>query len=1518
MSIKEKITRFLYRTRRTIAVTALIILLLLGLAQVALDNYIPRLIRQEYLPLLAKEKDIQVNVGEIQLGRINSIVLKDIDIQHLKYSETRGRIHKASCSYNLWELLTKRKVIISNISIESPDLESASPEQLGTVLQELTARKGPPPETQDEGKVWLILQQYLVSNGRFEFNINNEKAILSNMDLIMFDRRDENRFELRLRSGSFEWAGINDKITSVKGLVELTRAMTSLKSIQLETTAGTLNFSADLPSPKGGTQSVENGEFHIRRGALNRLTWYMREFRDARFTGTADLDGTFSGPIDALKLDMVTTATGGSIFGNVFERVEMDSVWNPKFMKFNRLSFYHPEMELEMTGQIGPMGKLDLDVQTRGLNFSGIFDEGEILPLGGFVSGQGHFSGSFDSMNFKGNFDSLDPYYASWTSDRMTGWMDMEEINTPRASGVFRAGFNGLAWKGYRVDEADMELYFRAPVVDIGCLHIERGVNIVDTAGTVLFMDGNSRYILPEAVATLFKREFRNRDPIVFTLTPTGVVIEPRSLNTDDIKITYSGKWDRDDSDFRLEGKNLPLSWLGRWVAFSMNMRGRADIQFASKASLDNPKVDLNWQIGPGNVESLKWESVTGSASLRNGTVSLKNLLIDPGQGELNISGTMESGIQLDRLSGWLDSEHALNLKAAGSRINISALAYMFPGKREPGGLADFEASLGGTLGSPQIAFNTKIEKPAIDIVYGETLTLKFFYRNNRLDIQEFTVNQGNLNARANGFLPYSIDLLARKRGIIKDQSCQIYFDMTGGNLGFFESYLQPYAQFEGNFKVGLQVSGTPGNPAIEGAAEVKDGSVFIPSKYMELKEINGKFTFDKYLCQFNDVGFSFNRGNFNITGSVERRVRSGEKQAIYYARLSEWNWTVGKTHTNGEGSSGKIVLKSDKPSLIYWDGSLTRFDNVSLLLNESPISIQGKIVSGDTMMNASDLDLKINMENVDLDAVQALLDNKYPCSGKFNVNMSVKGSSNSPEVALNVKADNLEYGGFQIDNLDSKMRYFNEILYVYHVEAKSGNNLSTIEGSLPLRWSNFSMPILKYDSPMSLALKLKDIPLGFMQNRIPGVEEMQGNLTIDLNIAGTPRAPKLEGTTDIEDGSFKYKPLGTVIERLNTNLRISDNTISIGRFRADSDRGQVMLGGSLSVQGSRFLDINLLVDCKDMNIIDLPGKRINGDINLKIRGSSDLPAVSGTVRIKEGDITLGKSGGTATPGVQKPIFIENFQDGSIDIEIDASEGRIFVKSETIDNAELKGTIRLKNEFSSLVYSGEMETIRGDYYLRYDASAVPAPQLQNFQNLNFVNRRLEIEKGLFTFNETKTFNPELDIEAKTIVTYDATDYEITVRITGELDELEIEFSSDPPQEETNILSLLVLGRPFNVFQDDPSVLSDVIAAATASVFVQAALQQVLVGRQGVIDIVTVEPVGDELGSFEDLRFMISKYFNLGKKRIKNLRVNVSQRFGATPETQVNVEYRVNKNLSFSSEADREGDIQVEMKVKYRY
>jgi translocation and assembly module TamB len=202
---------------------------------------------------------------------------------------------------------------------------------------------------------------------------------------------------------------------------------------------------------------------------------------------------------------------------------------------------------------------------------------------------------------------------------------------------------------------------------------------------------------------------------------------------------------------------------------------------------------------------------------------------------------------------------------------------------------------------------------------------------------------------------------------------------------------------------------------------------------------------------------------------------------------------------------------------------------------------------------------------------------------------------------------------------------------------------------------------------------------------------------------------------------------------------------------------------------------------------------------------------------------------------------------------------------------ELSGELRVTKELNgSFALSGTIDTVRG--YASY------------------YGKKFEIEEGHVIFTGSEEINPHLDIT----VTHTVADYAISIHLEGTVNEPVISFSSTPELPQTDIISLLVIGKTTDrLTSSEQGALTNQLQQIAGGV-IAARLEQAIGERLGT-DVIEITP-GETLGTGA---------ISAGRYITQKLFVSIGHQFGEEAGPKISLEYSITPRLKLevsSSEA----------------
>jgi autotransporter translocation and assembly factor TamB len=335
----------------------------------------------------------------------------------------------------------------------------------------------------------------------------------------------------------------------------------------------------------------------------------------------------------------------------------------------------------------------------------------------------------------------------------------------------------------------------------------------------------------------------------------------------------------------------------------------------------------------------------------------------------------------------------------------------------------------------------------------------------------------------------------------------------------------------------------------------------------------------------------------------------------------------------------------------------------------------------------------------------------------------------------------------------------------------------------------------LPEDTPLQFAIKWPDNNLEFIRKIVPDVKVVEGTTSVDVAINGTIKRPDLSGEIRARLSRFQAKT--------DTIPPIADfvATITFRRDHVQFDQLKGLAGGGLfGVNGAIDLTdgtnpkFNIGVTGNQVLLTRSDGIVVRANINLAIQGPLSSGEVSGTVGITDSrffkDIDILPLNLPGRPPPQPPtaalpkIAVDTppFRDWKFNISIRTDDAFL------IQSNLARGRVTISLQAGG---TGAAPTVTGFVQVDHLVASLP------FSRMEITDGRIDFVQG------GNILDPGLSILGRSTVG----DYDVRMRIFGNVLNPTVLLDSSPPLAQGDILVLLATGATTSQFQQDPSLLA---------------------------------------------------------------------------------------------------------------
>ncbi|HXA56096.1 MAG TPA: translocation/assembly module TamB domain-containing protein [Candidatus Acidoferrum sp.] len=408
----------------------------------------------------------------------------------------------------------------------------------------------------------------------------------------------------------------------------------------------------------------------------------------------------------------------------------------------------------------------------------------------------------------------------------------------------------------------------------------------------------------------------------------------------------------------------------------------------------------------------------------------------------------------------------------------------------------------------------------------------------------------------------------------------------------------------------------------------------------------------------------------------------------------------------------------------------------------------------------------KFNLVGFDLDSliVAGLHLDKLTGHSSVDGTIAVKGSLRHPET-IEADADlskiSFQYELVQLTNDgEIKLSYTTNEVRVEQAHLHGTDTDLQIGGTA------------HFNGERPLALTLAGAAnLRLLAGLIPDLET-QGQATINVTVAGTMASPRITGHARVQDASATYADFPVGLSKVNGDFVFDQSRLTFDGLTAEAGGGQLRLGGSLTYgQGPMRFDVN--ASTTTVRIRYPAGMSWLAGGTLRLSGTTDSSLLTGSVNVQrvllaEGVDVASFFAAASETSVAPPSSSPFLRNLSFDVAAQTTPGsRIEWSGAQID---MDGDVRLRGNWDRPVILGDVHLLGGEMAFRGN----------NFQ----------LMRGDINFANPFRLDPVLNIEASTTISQ----YQVTIDFTGPASRLQLNYRSDPPLPDSEIVALLALGN----------------------------------------------------------------------------------------------------------------------------
>jgi hypothetical protein len=1431
--------------RRSLQVVAFLCTLVVGAAAMAIIVTQTTWFKEWLRGFIVRQAADYVN-GSLSIGRLDGnlffgVALEDVDVT--QNGKMVVGIKDLTLDYNVFTVIGG-DVVLDDIRLNQPVIHVVKTEE-GWNIANLIKARTPDPE-EPKSRRTLEIGEIGVSDGSltFEGDVVGTTGIdvpsrIDRLDASVGVKSNEDELTVDVAHVSLRAEEPKFGVNALSGVVRRTTNQVTLDNVSLRTEESSLRVNGTIDNIEGGAPAV-NLQASSDKLAVNEIAKLVPALRGYELQPAFEIAA--KGPADRMAVDLnVREANLGNATGKL--TVDADGTdrriagtVSMEHLNVGALTPRKPEDGVRRGGPSGPPETLKSDI-TGEAKFD-LALPSDRLPLSGtYQVNAGHVSiAGYEARNVVAN-------------GRIDG--DTIRVNANAAAYGGRATAVGtvktgqplevdLTGRAANVDLRNLPAQLNAPGVpsDLQLSYTLKGRGSV-FSGDVAFQDSTlagariaggttaSFSVGQGAPRYAAKGEVSNLD-----LQQVGRGFNITALAADRYKSLVNATFDVKGSG---GGARYPLAIDATGTVVDSEMFGATF-----------PRLDFTTNLGGGDIKAT---TIGQFANLDPAVIT----------GNERVKGN---------LNGAVDVQTTIRDYAAGVTVDsIDVAGRVNLGNSEVGGLAINTAAIDGTYANRAGELRqVSIVGPDVNVTGQGALALNDSGASN-LTLHAETPSLEEIGKIVGQPLKGAAIVDATLTGNARELQAQ--GTLKGSNIGHGENEALSLAT---DFTVKIPEL-TPAQAAIQAKSMV----TFLEVGGQKITELTADTTYSQSMLEFN------------ATAQEGMRELTAGGAATFHPDHQE-------VHLNN------LALKAEQ---IQWQtvpGTETtvRYGNNRIEIDNLRLTSGDQRIEADGVIGSATETLKVQAVNVDVAQLDQLALGQQRLAGRLNANASVSGETSAPRVEGDFALTQGAFRTFKFDSLTGMLDYAGRGMNVDVRLTQTPQAWLTAKGYAPLTLFRPTPPeVAGHSTPppgeaIDLEVASSQIDLGVIQGFTSYVTNVTGALQANIKVTGSGYDPHFDGGIDIKGGAFAIPDLGTAYSGLTTRIDLDAEGLTITQFKILDDRGFPMtVGGKLAMHERSVGAVDVSINSENFEVIDNELADMKLDKQIRITGELRKPRVEGFLEVENGfvdvarvlEVTTSDAYATAAveinpampapagpaPTIESPSMFDAL---SMELGIGIPSNLVLRGTDLrpanapLDvgdmNVTVGGALQLKKEPGGRVQIlGEVNTVRGSY--------------------TFQGRRFEIMRdGRIRFQGGDEIDPIVDLRARREIS----GVEAIIRVQGSVRMPELSFSSNPPLEQADILSLIVFNAPVNELGEGQQISLAQRATALAGGYLTSGLSR-SIGEALELDEFEIQAQGEQ-GAGPSL--------TVGEQVGEKLFFRLRQAFGNQQVTEAILEYQITEYL----------------------
>ncbi len=313
------------------------------------------------------------------------------------------------------------------------------------------------------------------------------------------------------------------------------------------------------------------------------------------------------------------------------------------------------------------------------------------------------------------------------------------------------------------------------------------------------------------------------------------------------------------------------------------------------------------------------------------------------------------------------------------------------------------------------------------------------------------------------------------------------------------------------------------------------------------------------------------------------------------------------------------------------------------------------------------------------------------------------------------------------------------------------------------------------FDGSINLSID-GSIPLEAANPFLTAVDDLEGQISIRATIAGKAINPTIDAQVDLEDISVTLPIILQRLHGLNGSIQVLDSKVTFEDVAGQIGKGRFDVSGTVGLAKWQPESVDIVFKAHQIPV-DIPETMsLSLNSSLSFKGDRESAFAEGEIIVLDGlyykDVNLNPLSGFTTVKRAAPARTVKtaIPFGHTVLDVSVKRRQPLVVDNNVAYLEISPDLRLQGTVNHPVLSGRARVDTGEIY--------------------YGGKTFVVKRGIVDFLNPYKIESTLDIRSEVVVR----DWLITLLISGTLEDLKVELSSDPSESRADILSLLVAGK----------------------------------------------------------------------------------------------------------------------------